>query len=284
MRALATTLVATILMAASPALATPTLDECVTASEDAQTLRLKGQLRVAREKLLVCANEACPKLVKKDCGAWFDEVDRAIPTIVFSVRGASGSDLTDVRVSVDGVALLEHLDGKAVPVDVGPHKVRFEAPGLSPQEENVVAREGEKNRIVTVTLAQPPAAVVTPPPVVSPPTETVDRAEPTHSPVDSPRRGPSAATWVVGGLGLATLAVAGVVGAFSLNERSSLYDRCGAAGTCSQADVDGVYALYDTAYVAVALGSALLVTSVVLLLVTKPQAKAPSTAMVMRFW
>jgi hypothetical protein len=73
---------------------------------------------------------------------------------------------------------------------------------------------------------------------------------------------------VVGGIGAAALAGAGVVGFVALQKRSSLYDRCGKAGTCSQDEVDWVYQLYDISYVAAGIGGALLITGAVLYFTT----------------
>jgi len=101
-----------VFFAASVASAAPTRDECLKASEDAQLLRIKTQLVAAREKLLVCSNDACPKLVKKDCSDWLDEVDHAMPTIVLGARDPDGADLVDVHVTLDGNPLADRLDGK----------------------------------------------------------------------------------------------------------------------------------------------------------------------------
>ncbi len=108
-----------IAFAARGAGATPTRAECVSASEDAQLMRIKGQLRAARANLLVCSQDDCPKIVKQDCTGWLDEVDRAIPTVVLGARDARGQDLTDVHVAMDGTSLALRLDGKAIPVDPG---------------------------------------------------------------------------------------------------------------------------------------------------------------------
>jgi hypothetical protein len=251
---------AAVVAVASPALAGPTRGECIAASEDAQTKKMNGQLRSAREKLVVCSSEACPKLVKKDCSGWLDEVDRAMPTVVFGVRDGHGTDLTEVRVSMDGAPLVDHLDGKAVAVDPGQHTFAFESSGLPSREDKIVVREGEKNRIVSVTLGAAAQPTQGPQPTSEP-----------QAPVEAPAsRAPSVATWIVGGLGLATLAAAGIVGTVSLLRRSDLYNTCGAAGQCQQSDVDAVYTLYDLSYGGAALGGALVVTSIVLLFTTRP--------------
>ncbi len=73
----------------------------------------------------------------------------------------------------------------------------------------------------------------------------------------------------MGGLGLATLAAAGIVGTVSLLQRSSLYNSCGSTGSCQQSDVDQVYLLYDLAYAGAAIGGTLVVTSIVLFFATR---------------
>ncbi len=238
----------------------PTRDECIKASEDAQLLRIKSQLVSARAKLLLCTNDSCPKLVKKDCGGWLDEVDHAIPTVVLGARDPDGKDMVDVRVTLDGNPLTEHLDGKAIAIDPGNHTLRFEANGHA-HEEPIIAREGEKDRVVSVTLGEPKAR----PPVVTPlrPLDTTTPDAPTS-------RAPSAATWVIGGLGVATLAAAGVIGTLSLVQRQNLYSSCGQAGTCQQSDVDQVYLMYDLAYAGAAIGGAFLLTGVILFFTTRP--------------
>ncbi|MBI3203456.1 MAG: hypothetical protein HYZ29_18100 [Myxococcales bacterium] len=225
-------------------------DECISASEDGQLAKVKGQLRAAREKLLACAEKTCPGAIRKDCETGLAELERLTPTLVFGAKDGAGKDLVDVKVSFDGTVLVERLDGKAVEVDPGQHTLVFETPGLPPHEEKLVIREGEKARVVLVTLAKKPAAAPKPKP--TPPADAR----------------PTTATWVVGGVGAAALAGAGIVGLVALQKRSSLYDSCGKAGTCSEGEVDSVYRLYDVSYVAAGVGGALLATSVVMYLTT----------------
>jgi hypothetical protein len=262
MRAPRVLAIGAVLALSSAAQAAPTRDECIKASEDAQLLRIKSQLVSARAKLLVCTNDSCPKLVKKDCGGWLDEVDHGIPTVVLGARDPDGKDLVDVRVTLDGNLLTEHLDGKAIAIDPGNHTLRFEANGHA-HEEPIVAREGEKDRNVSVTLGEPKAR----PPVVVAPLKPLD-----STPEAPTSRAPSPATWVIGGLGLATLAASGVVGLFSLVQRENLYNSCGQAGTCQQSDVDQVYLMYDLAYAGAAIGGAFLLTGVILYFTTRPAA------------
>ncbi|MCC6662312.1 MAG: hypothetical protein IT375_01150 [Polyangiaceae bacterium] len=223
-------------------------DECAAASEEGQLFAVKGQLRAAREKLIACAEKTCPGAIRKDCEAALGELDRRTPSIVCGAKDKAGHDLVDVSVSLDGAPFLAQLDGKAVELDPGQHTLLFEAKGLPPHEEKVMIREGEKARVVVVTL--------------------VEKEAPPPKPKAPSGRRPSTTTWVVGGIGAAALAGAGVIGFVALQKRSSLYDSCGKAGTCSQSDVDSVYRLYDVSYVAAGVGGALLATSAVLYFTT----------------
>ncbi|MCW5833915.1 MAG: hypothetical protein KIS78_16055, partial [Labilithrix sp.] len=68
-----------------------------------------------------------------------------------------GKDATDAKALLDGEPLAGGLDGRAIPVDPGPHVARFERPGSGAVEVKLVAREGEKNRLVTGTFGVPRA-------------------------------------------------------------------------------------------------------------------------------
>ena len=132
--------------------------KCANAYEQAQRTRKKGELRASQAQLLVCTEAACPAVLREECLRWADEVERALPTVVFAVRDPAGQDVTDVRVLVDGVLLAEKVDGKAHAIDPGSHTLRFESEGSVAVEQVVVIREGEKLRTLSVTL--PSAAPV----------------------------------------------------------------------------------------------------------------------------
>ena len=55
-----------------------TRDACFDAYEQAQRARNAGKLPDARARLLVCVDEACPAFVRKDCGAWLEQVQAEI--------------------------------------------------------------------------------------------------------------------------------------------------------------------------------------------------------------
>jgi hypothetical protein len=127
--------------------------KCANAYEQAQRTRKKGELRASHAHLLVCTNPVCPSVLRDECLRWMDEVERAMPTVVFAVRDPAGQDITDVRVLVDGVLLAGKVDGKAHEIDPGSHTLRFESEGSIAVEQTVVIREGDKLRTLSVTLS-----------------------------------------------------------------------------------------------------------------------------------
>ena len=105
---------------------------CVTAAESAQQQRSEGKLRDARLSLHLCARDVCPALVRNDCTQWLTEIEASLPTIVLRATGARGQDITDIKVSLDGQALVEKVDGLPIEVDPGPHVLTAVRPGSKP--------------------------------------------------------------------------------------------------------------------------------------------------------
>jgi hypothetical protein len=127
-------------------------EQCAASAEQAQQSRDEGKYRRAREQMLACAREVCPGPIKSDCGKWLTELDRDAPTVVFGARDNRGSDVLDVKVSMDGSPIQERLDGKPVLVDSGEHTFKFEAKDGSMKEERVLLRAAEKARPIIVTF------------------------------------------------------------------------------------------------------------------------------------
>jgi hypothetical protein len=145
-------IVATVPTAATARAAPPTKLECAAAHGDAQRLRSDGDLRAAREKLLTCSREPCPKVVIDECVPWLAEVEHAMPSVVLQARTADGDDASDVSVSLDGRRIATRLDGRAIDVNPGEHILRFEPSSGAVVERRVLVAEGEKDRIVRVEV------------------------------------------------------------------------------------------------------------------------------------
>jgi hypothetical protein len=192
---------------------------CVRAVEDAQVMHRAGKLRRAREGFITCAREVCPAPVKRDCASWLAEVTASIPSIVFAVRMRDGREVQSGHVTADGEPFVDTFDGRAVFVDPGAHTFVFDVANAKPTAFQTVVHEGEKNRLLSVTL-DANASPLSPPP---PPPTAASRPIP-------------AGTWVAAGA-----AIVGLAGFtfFGLSGRNDLADlRATCVSHCAPDDVD----------------------------------------------
>ncbi len=222
---------------------------CVAASEKAQQLRNAGKLSEAREQLTICGRAECPKLVQQDCTEWMRELLGSLPSVVPGAKDKNGRDLVDVRVSVDGKVMTETLDGKPIALDPGVHRFRFETKNAPPVDEQIVVKQGEKNRIINVTFATPEDKHVVGP----------------SPPITNKGKDPPYLAYVFAGLGVAVGAVALVVDLGANSDARTLRGTC--APNCKQADVDDIDKRYTLAGVTAGIGGALFLTGVVLFVV-----------------
>lgn len=197
-------------------------DECLDAYDGSQRARRAGQLVEAQRQLLSCAQVSCPDAVSKECTRWLREVNDALPTLVIGVRDAKGHDLSNVRVTEGDRVLAERLDGRAIELDPGEHRLRLELGGGRSLDRRVVVRQGEKNRLLQIQLDAPK------PKAKSKPSPTLAAAR--------PEPGIPTLAIVLGGVGIAAL---GSFAYFALDAQSDVDDlerRC--KPTCDQSKVD----------------------------------------------
>jgi hypothetical protein len=133
------------LATASTARADDLKEQCAQAYEDTQNLRRDGKLVEARARARVCLEPRCPASLRGDCATWFDEIERSMPTVVFSARDASGQSLVDVDVSMDGAPLTRRLDGLPVAVDPGVHAFELREAGGARTTVRLLVPAGAKD-------------------------------------------------------------------------------------------------------------------------------------------
>lgn len=258
----ATSAVALALVATATPAQADARAECVTASEKAQQARNAGRLSEARGQLVICGRSECPKLIQSDCTNWMSEVIAILPTVIPSAKDRKGRDLIDVKVLLDGKVVSETLDGKPFPVDPGVHVFKFETKGAPPVDEKIVVKQGEKNRIVTVTFAigeDPDQGGAKKPGAIDAGRDGDRRDD------DGRRSSPPIAAFIVGGLGLAALGTALYINLDANADARKLRDEC--APKCDPADVDDVEQRRIVAGVTAAAGGALLIAGIVLFFV-----------------
>jgi hypothetical protein len=204
----------------------PTADACATASDDAQPLRKAGKLVAAKQRLLVCVSASCPSVVRKDCTVQLAEIEEATPTIVFGAKDARGGDLAAVIVTVDGVKLVDQLDGHSLPVDPGEHQFRFEAAGADPVTKTLVIREGEKDRRESIVFGAAGASA--------------DRAQKPGG--VSPASAGRSPAWGIAtlGVGAAGIVVGSIFGVLALHTKSTLDSECPSKFGCPKSDIDAL--------------------------------------------
>lgn len=232
---------------------------CVAASEKGQQLRAAGKLVEAREQFNLCDRAACPTLIQQDCTQWMSEVLDTLPSVVPGAKDRQGRDVVTARLLIDGKVATETLDGKPIVLDPGVHSFVFEAKGAAAAgatptvKEQVVVKPGEKNRIVSVTFATGDAG------------RAGAGAGATATAVEGSKSSPPIAAYIIGGLGIAALGAAGVMGALANSDARSLRDTC--APNCQQSDVDAIQTRYTIGGVTAGVGGALLITGIVLFIV-----------------
>ncbi len=252
--AVAALLVVGLLPAVRPATAAePTKQECVDANDGAQDLRQAGQLIEAREKLLLCASSSCPALVRQDCAPRLNEVDKAMPTLVFEATDEDGLEVKAVRVTIDGTWLSNTLDGTPLSINPGVHTLTFEADGFRVAEKALVAQEGVKERHEQVVLramakAQPASQPATPPPrapraPVAPRTSPTEANGAMSTRPDSIERTEAFVALGIGGVGVALGSAFGVVALF----RSSFLDGACHQHACPPSEQSDINALHTYA-------------------------------------
>jgi hypothetical protein len=217
---MAPALVLALVVFGAAAIAAPRA-ECLDPYAAAQRARQRGDLVEARRELQRCARKECPEIVRADCVQWLDEVEQALPTVVFRVRSADGADVTEASLWLDGVLVQERIDGRALALDPGQHRVRVVS-GDRELERVVVAAQGEKNRMIVLELPSPAA----------------QRPLPTAALADQAERDgpPPTAAWVLAGVSVIGLASFGYFALTGTRDLERLRDRC--APTCGQDELD----------------------------------------------
>ncbi len=186
------------------------VDVCIAAAEQSQVQRRDAHLRAARDKLVLCARDACPRAIQKDCKRWLGEVEAALPSVVIHAADAAGTDVLGARVIVDGAPLEGALSGRAVSLDPGEHAFRVEA-GVRVVEQRIVVRQGEHNRLILLRF----------------PADT------------APSRGSvPAGAWILGGVGAVGVTTGVLLWALGRSEHGTLVATCGATHSCDEAAVD----------------------------------------------
>ena len=240
-----------MLTSATALAAPPTKEECIAANEAVQYLREAHKLREAREKLLLCVSEACPRPVREDCAQRLDEIGKAMPSVVFEVKDVAGNDVPGVAITMDGQPVAANA-GTALEVNPGEHTFVFEAAGVAKVEKKLVVVEGVRGRREVIRLggAKLTEAATSP-------------SAPSKEEVSSRSSGPPILAWAAFGVGGAGLVLGITAGLVAGGKHSTLQGECdNSTNTCAPpyaGDLDAFHTwrmVSTIGYVVGALGAA----------------------------
>jgi hypothetical protein len=238
-----------LVLASHRAHAADEVQSCVTAADEGQSARRKGALVEARSRFIACVRDECPAPIRSDCVRWLEDVEARTPSISLRIVASDGRDLTGtIRIDGAPVPANDLGRGRSMPLDPGAHVFRAEVSGFEPLARSIVLMEGERARLVTMTL---PA---------------LDSSAP-----DLPRvsRRPSPLMWGVGALGVLGLGSFAYFGLTGRAQASDLRSGCGTTQTCDPADVEAVRNKYILADVSLGVGVVALGVATVIWLSTR---------------
>lgn len=198
---------------ASAESAAETKKACVLASTEGQVARDDGKLVEARTKLLSCAKDECPAVVRKSCAKWLTDVEDRMPSAIIRVLDAKGVDVTDASVSIDGESVA--LDGRSINLEPGQHTAQLVESDGTKSEHKFLLAEREKARIIDVRLA-----------------ERARAAAVSTNEASSGGFSPPTGAWILGGVGVVAL---GSFTYFGLSAKGKLDDL---KGSCSPSCTD----------------------------------------------
>lgn len=252
--------------------------ECASAYEKSQEFRTQNKLQKARELLEVCAEASCPTFVQTDCAQWLEEVQKDQPTIIVTAKDKDGADVTAVKVSIDGEVVATELDGKAIVIDPGKHKLRFELEGVAPVDMPFIAKQGEKDRSVKVSFRPKGAEGDNEAPPASPYKDEVTPG------ADEKTSGPGPLrlyAYIAGGVGAVGLISFTAMGLMASGAQTDL-ENSGCKPNCSQSEVDSIRTKYLIANISLGVGIAGIGTGVALFILSQPKSSKPSDEASMR--
>lgn len=246
-----------LLTLAKPARAN--VQACVDAHSEGQVRRDASDFMRAAELFQGCVDTSCPEPIRVECASFASKLAEQMPTVVLGAVDASGADVPNVSVEVDGKLFVETLTGRATPINPGSHELVFRTPDGTTATMTVLVLEGAKNRKIVARLA--PA---TPTPVARAPSTVLTTASPRAERADK------TLAYVLAGGGLVALGAFTYFAVSGSAREGELRDTC--APSCSKSDARAVGTKYLIADISLVLAAGLLGTGTYLYF-TAPQAQ-----------
>jgi hypothetical protein len=198
------------------------------------------------------------------------KIDGETPSIVPVVVDASGKNMSEVQVEMDGELLASRIDGRGIPVDPGDHVFTFKTDKQTLGTQNASIPQGQRNVAVTLDMSLAKIAS-TAPAEGAPAAAAATGPEPAVATSSEEPRARTAARSGGPGLGTYSLAALGLagVGGYGLltywgNKDNKLLEAC--APDCKPTSVQHIRQLYTAAKISVGVGAAALIGATILFL------------------
>jgi hypothetical protein len=246
---------------------------CASAWREGNSLAKQGKLRQAMEWMLKCAQATCIPVIRNECTSRVSKIEADIPSIVASVVDASGKNVSDVQVEMDGELLASHIDGRGIPVDPGEHMFNFKTDKSTLGTQKAMIPQGQRNVPVTLNLSSTTAAAaaVESAPAAGVPAESAAPEATVATSAEEPRARTETKSGGGPGIGTYSLAVLGLagVGGYGLltywgNKDNKLLEAC--APDCKQSSVNHIKQLYTAGKISAGIGIAALAGATILFL------------------
>ena len=197
-----------------------------------------------------------------------EEVERRLEALrqrIPKITVKRGSGAEAAIVAVDGVSLGDQVIGMPMPTDPGPHTVEAQAPGFKPFRQSLRLAE-QQSESLEIVLEPEPAP---PPDVRHPPPARLRSTTPIYG-------------YVIGGVGVASLATAGVFIGLRAAKINDLDKACSKDKRCppsQQSAIDAGKTYTTVVNITAAVGAVALATGLVLVLTSGPSSDSSSVAL-----
>lgn len=88
------------------------------------------------------------------CTDFLVRIRASQPTVVFELRGDSGTVFEKGSFTIDEDATPRSIDGAAIPLDPGEHSISYAAEGQAASRLSILVKQGEKDRKISLPVAE----------------------------------------------------------------------------------------------------------------------------------
>lgn len=264
---LALLLVAPLMIALAPATAAADTKACIASHASAQRETKAGHPKQAAQLYTACGSDnTCPEQLRAECAALLEQVKGTVPSVIFSAIDGKGADVSNAKVYADEQLLADGLDGRAIELEPGKYHLRFVLPDNSTLTNDVLVREGEKNRLIEVRapLEKKPEPVA--------PTPLVKQAPLQAAPPQPVEKSTPVGAWVATGIAVVGFGTFGTFALLGSSDKKKLDDCAPSCPDSAHGTRDSLKTKFLVADVGLGVGAASAVLAGVLFLTAGPSA------------